>query len=347
METVVRTPEQTDGELHFLTDWEVDRKREREAGAASVVFHIVVLLTLAALPKSLSMTRPERRATQITPLVEPLTELTQRPPNKGKISKELTAEQMLPRPRIQIPRSMVSTTRPAARRLEMPGVPAPPPPAQALPEPPKIDAATQVQKEPAAPQIAQVVRPPQIQAQEQPKLAFETPQAAPEGPPGGGIARPNTSVQEAIRAAVHGSGSGRLTVGDSGPEGIGGLGPGINLPPSPGKVGSNLELLSDPLGVDFRPYLIRILATVRRNWFAVMPESAKLGRIGRVGIQFAVSQDGSVPKLVIVSPSGTEAFDRAAVAGISASNPFPPLPSEFKGNQIRLQFNFSYNVRGR
>jgi outer membrane biosynthesis protein TonB len=48
---------------------------------------------------------------------------------------------------------------------------------------------------------------------------------------------------------------------------------------------------------------------------------------------------------VIETPSGVEALDRAAVAGISASVPFPPLPSEFKGSEIRLQFAFKYNVR--
>jgi outer membrane biosynthesis protein TonB len=41
------------------------------------------------------------------------------------------------------------------------------------------------------------------------------------------------------------------------------------------------------------------------------------------------------------------ALDRAAVAGISASNPFPPLPAEFRGEQIRLQFTFLYNVPAR
>jgi TonB family protein len=342
METVVRTPIETGGELHFLTDWQVDHKRQREAGVASVGVHFVIIVTLALLPRSFSGSRPEYRAPHITPLIEPPTELTQNTPNKGKISKELTVEQMLPRPRIQVPPSAISTTRPAARNLTVPGPP--PAPAQALPEPPKIEAGAQ-QKPPEVPQIAQAAPPPQIQTQEKPKLTFEAPSAAPAGPSGGaGIPRPNASVDEAVRALAHGSGSGRLTVGDMGPDGIGGLGPGINLPPSPGKVGSNLELLSDPMGVDFRPYLIRILASVRRNWFAVMPESAKLGRVGHVGIQFAINRDGSVPKLVIVSFSGTEAFDRAAVAGISASNPFPPLPAEFKGNVIRLQFNFSYNV---
>ena len=63
-----------------------------------------------------------------------------------------------------------------------------------------------------------------------------------------------------------------------------------------------------------------------------------------MAIQFSISQDGNVPKLVIASASGTEALDRAAVAGISASNPFPPLPTEFKGDRIVLQFNFAYNM---
>lgn len=107
---------------------------------------------------------------------------------------------------------------------------------------------------------------------------------------------------------------------------------------------SNLELLSNPMGVDFRPYLISVLAAVRRNWLAVIPESARLGRRGKVVIQFIINRDGYVPKLVIAIPSGSEALDRAAVAGISASNPFPPLPPEYPGNEIRLQLNFYYNM---
>jgi TonB family protein len=112
-------------------------------------------------------------------------------------------------------------------------------------------------------------------------------------------------------------------------------------------MGSSLELLSDPQGADFRPYLLRVLTAVRRNWFAVIPESAKMGRAGKVLIQFVIARDGGVPKLVIAVPSGTDPLDRAAVAGISASNPFPPLPLEYKGDQIRLQLSFVYNGRMR
>jgi TonB family protein len=97
--------------------------------------------------------------------------------------------------------------------------------------------------------------------------------------------------------------------------------------------------------VDFKPYLIRILATVKRNWLAVIPETARLGRQGRVQVQFAIDRNGYVPKLVIAMPSGTESLDRAAVAGIGASQPFPPPPAEFQGTQVRLQFTFTYNMR--
>jgi TonB family protein len=113
----------------------------------------------------------------------------------------------------------------------------------------------------------------------------------------------------------------------------------VQLPPPA------VNLLSDPMNVDFRPYLARILALVRRNWLTVIPSSARLGNRGVVTVQFIVDRSGQVPKLVIETPSGSEALDRAAVAGISASVPFPPLPSEFKGREIRLQFAFKYNVR--
>jgi TonB family protein len=190
-----------------------------------------------------------------------------------------------------------------------------------------------------------IAPPPEIQAEEKPKLAFEKPGATTGRNSGVAASRApsprNSSVEEAMKQVARGGGGG-IVVGDLG-EGIGGLGESLNAPAVP-RNGSNLELLSDPQGVDFRPYLIRILSTVRRNWLAVIPESARFGRRGNVQIQFAINKDGAVPKLVISLPSGTESLDRAAVAGVSASNPFPPLPDEFKGQQVRLQFTFLYNM---
>jgi TonB family protein len=97
--------------------------------------------------------------------------------------------------------------------------------------------------------------------------------------------------------------------------------------------------------VDFRPYLIQILATIKRYWFNVWPESARMGRQGRLAIQIAIARDGNVTKLVIASPSGADPLDKAAVSAISAANPLPQLPAEFKGSEVRLQLNFVYNMR--
>jgi TonB family protein len=215
----------------------------------------------------------------------------------------------------------------------------------ALPEPPSVDAAkAPLPPGPASPPAP----PPQIQAEEKPKLAFETPGRLSPPPNSSGLAPrlqpPGSSVMEAARAAVRG-GRGGVIVGDQDLAGSAGIGGGLLQAPAPGRTATALEMISDPAGVDFKPYLIRILAAVKRNWLAVIPESARLGRAGRVAIEFAINRDGHVPKLVIAMPSGTDALDRAAVAGISASNPFPPLPSEFRGDQIRLQFTFSYNLR--
>jgi TonB family protein len=327
-----------------LTDWGSadDRARHGEAAFVSILLHIAGITALLLMPKSLLS--PVVTAVQhtVTPLIAPLMEPTQRTPNKGPLSKEFNAEALRAQPRIHIPPSPPSTSRAAALRPSLrPSLPSPPP---SLAEPPKLDAAARPAQAPVFAPTPQVAPPPQIQAQEKPKLVLENPSAAPTSPTGR-MAPPGNTIQEAIRSAARGGSGGGLVVGDiGGAPGIGGIGEGINMPPSPGRQASNLELLSDPMGVDFRPYLIKILAAVRRNWFAVMPEAARLGRAGRVGIQFAVARDGSVPKLVIVTHSGTDALDRAAVAGISASNPFPPLPAEFRGQQVRLQFNFQYNI---
>ena len=37
----------------------------------------------------------------------------------------------------------------------------------------------------------------------------------------------------------------------------------------------NLEVLSDTQGVDFGPYLSRVLDAVRRNWYNLIPEEAR------------------------------------------------------------------------
>lgn len=345
-------------ELRLLLEdrFTLPRPPARYSALGSALIHV---LFMACLPLAFQGSAPRlANAPAIradlknsTPLVAPPTQLTQRERRSGEVQKEVNLEGLLARPAQPPPTPKPSITAPAARELG-----AAPPAPQPLPDPPKMESPQQIAGlDPrnlpsafaSAPPLPQR---PQIEAEEKPKLAFESPgarsgQGSGVAAPPGAIPRPpaQASIEEVARAAVQTGARGGLVVGDFG-DGVGGLGPSLSGIPAPPRNASSLELLSDPQGVDFRPYLIRILSTVKRNWLAVMPESARMGRRGKVQIQFAINRDGSVPKLVIALPSGTQALDRAAVAGISASNPFPPLPGEFQGDQIRLQFTFLYNM---
>jgi TonB family protein len=161
---------------------------------------------------------------------------------------------------------------------------------------------------------------------------------------GSGLNLPNLTPGQAIQQSLHSAARGRYSSGSG--SGSGGYGEGNaefqNLEPNFSTEGP--IILSDTRGVDFGPYLARVVLIVKRNWYSVIPESARLGEKGRVGIVFEILKDGTVPQLRLVASSGADPLDRAALAGIRASIPFPPLPEEFTGNHLVLQFIFLYNM---
>jgi TonB family protein len=147
---------------------------------------------------------------------------------------------------------------------------------------------------------------------------------------------PGQAIQQSLEAAVQNRNSGQaIGPGDSANE-FQNLNPNFST--------SGPIILSDTRGVNFGPYLARVVYVVRRNWYAVIPESARLGEKGRVALVFEIVKDGSVPQLRLVASSGSEALDRAALASIKASNPFPPLPQEFTGKHLILEFIYLYNL---
>ena len=320
----------------------------------SLAVHALLLIALLSAvrltpQRFVAPTVQIERPTEVTRLIAPPPGvLTQRAPNKGKLTPEFDISSLPPRPaQPNVPASPGAAAVPR-QRFSLPERKSSVTPSAGVPELPAIDpnvVRAQTAPPPALGIPTPAPPPPQIQTAEKPKIAFERPGSTTGTPAGVGrvpVPKPAASVEEAARAAVRGGGRG-LIVGDE--DASAGANPSSPAVPVPGKLGSAVELLSDPMGVDFWPYLVKVLTAVRRNWFAVIPESARLGRQGRVVIQFAINRSGNVPKLVIATPSGTEALDRAAVAGVSASNPFPPLPPDYKGQEVRLQFVFKYNVR--
>jgi TonB family protein len=323
-------------------------------GLASIVVHLVLGTVFLSLPEVIPPKRGPIVTSQLHKAVHiylPKTfEATQKAPNQNKIvHPELDVRSEIETPQTQAPkvRRPQPPPGPVVRAIPPPPVIEPPKIQVPTPQPPPVIATT-TPPPPITGAIPQAPPPPEAS---KPKIAFEN-VAPPKQVQVNGIPDPRLLMQKAAMDRIReqtvtpkAAGGGGLTVGDVGDD-LSDL-PRLNQTQSKGKVGSNLQLLSDPNGYDFKPYLMKILASVRRNWMAIIPESASMGRRGQVLIQFIIDRNGGVPKLVIASSSGTQAYDRAAVSGITASTPFPPLPADFKGDQVRLQLSFSYNAPAR
>ena len=337
--------------LDLYAEWRepVTGGRIARAAIGSAIVHLVAFAVFLSLPD----VQPYRNATVIEPdirkavhLVAPrFFEPTQTAPNQGKVSRELDVRSIDPAPKPQAPRFLAPQPAPGPVAQAKPSAPVPPPAIeQPKIEAPKVQTTASVAPPPPVPAVsanpAAAPPAPQPASPPKPKLAFESVTAGSNW----GVPKPDSIIPDPRGRQFNplASGGGGAMVGDAGASKLNA--PGINSAESPGRSGSNLQLLSDAKGVDFRPYLIQVLTAVRRNWLAILPDGARLGQRGRVLIQFAIARNGSVPKVVIAEGAGTETLDRAAVAAISASYPFPPLPVDYKGDEIRLQFAFSYNM---
>lgn len=305
--------------------------------ASSVVFHVVLIALILLQAKLFPPHEPtqaeiELARNQMRVLL---------PPGAFEPSKPLLRPTP-PSPKVHLDPRVLRDVAPP----EPQPAPAPQPekPVKELPSAPvpKADA-TAPDPQPSAPA-------PRADAPK-PALKLEAPDAP---QPQHGLILPknsiNRSLQDTIRdAAKNPNASGGRSGLYSGPMpkaggGLNGGSPGSQG--SGGTFGNGYEILTPTEGVDFSDYMNRVVAAVRRNWYAVMPESAMLGDRGRVVLEFTIMKNGSVPDgdPVRIMGSGKEPLDRAAVSAIRSSNPFEPLPSAFSGPSLRLRFIFLYNL---
>jgi TonB family protein len=300
------------------------RSRLREAGLLSIIFHMLLFMTVPYLlryspGKNLKVWTAQElinRNRELTYLEMPKDNqtVTKRPKTEIISDKDRIATSRHP----TLDQKTLQELRDSTMRHPGPTAPPAPPPepqvAQAPPSPPRTS-------------------PNQMARLEPPASTPNVPNAFAKAPLSAGSAIEQAARESAARRAG-GMGGG----GDFGS--LGGLGGGRGS-----SVQGNLEVLSDTMGVDFGPYLARVLHDVRTNWYSVIPDVARppLMKKGKVSIQFAILKDGSVAGLRLDGPSGDVSLDRAAWGGITLSNPFPPLPSEFSGQYLALIFHFYYN----
>jgi TonB family protein len=310
--------------------------------AASVGVHFVLLLLAVRLPAFTALSEQKPRViVHRIPLYLPKDALTQKAPNKHEVTKQVDLADLM---ELQNQQAHRASPEHSVRQFELPKTamskPSPKAPVSILPEAPPV--AMSQNNAPALPGAVNGLAPapPPPTPSSSPFQNIGEPAPPPLHPT---IPPPRATVQSAIDGLTQrGTGSHMIVTDDS---------PTQGAPPTPGTLGqlgaqhAGVELKSDPEGVDMRPYLAQILTIVRGNWRRVIPQSVRMGTLrGRTVLEFIINRDGSIPKLVTAESSGLDPLDRAAVAGLSMSNPLPPLPADFKGQQVRLAFSFAYNM---
>jgi len=323
---------QDPAELHLLIEEledERERSRWRESVWISVILHLLIVLAIIIQPKffpdlfgskeNVVLVPQQMQDRDIQYLALPQDSQKPAPPPKTDILSDKNRIAQARRPTID--RHTLEELQNARRR----GAPGP----QGVQAPPPQQSAAAAPPQPAQPQQAQSsAKPP-----ENTVAKLESPPE--QRPPNRNVFNSASSAGSAIEQATRAAAAGR---GGGGDYGIGPLSPNTNAQGA-------VDILSDTLGVDFGPYLSRVLEEVRRNWYNLIPEEARspLFKQGKLAIQFVINKNGSVEGMRLIAPSGDVALDRAAWGGITASNPFPPLPKEFNGPYLALRFRFYYN----
>jgi len=328
----------TEHELNFLLvrDTSGDWPRWKRAAVGSVIFHLFAITLLFIIKGgAYDVPPPENlHVPYVVHLYIPK-DLTQKAPNKGPLAKLLLSTPAAPSPRMTEPAPPPKAAPKPAAPVPVPVQAPPPPPPVAPPAPTQGETARNQPPSPTPPPVATPkTDAPKIIVEDSPQLHAPAPK------PGGNLGGSENAVQEAMRSLSNSSTTKGIRPPDSGEISVGG---GLRLPASAARM-SNFELKSDPMGVDFQPYLQQVLAEVKLNWLAVFPMAARLGQRGMVTLEFSIAKDGTVQKIVFNGQSGSRALDNASVAAISASSQMPPLPKDFKGDKIVLQMSFLYNM---
>ncbi len=118
--------------------------------------------------------------------------------------------------------------------------------------------------------------------------------------------------------------------------GSGGGGSGNMGNPGGGGGAPGIDALREP---DFGPYMRELQRRIKMNWDPPKGNESK-----RVVLLFKIAKDGRLLSCRVSKSSGLPTADQAALKAVELTAPFRPLPADFKGQSIDIQFTFDYNV---
>jgi len=95
-------------------------------------------------------------------------------------------------------------------------------------------------------------------------------------------------------------------------------------------------------GDRYGTYVNAITRAISNNWLKSMVDS-RVQRAPRVYLTFEIARDGRISSVEVQQSSGVPTLDRSAMRAVLASDPLPPLPSDYRGSDIKVRFYFEYS----
>ena len=115
------------------------------------------------------------------------------------------------------------------------------------------------------------------------------------------------------------------------------------LVPSKSKIqetkSSDIDDISVKLNEEFSVYMKNIQSEIKKYW-----KPNKADDKTRAVVLFSVNKAGELIDAKILTSSGDEVYDKAALTAVKNAAPFAPLPKAFKGSKVDVQFTFDYRV---
>ena len=95
-------------------------------------------------------------------------------------------------------------------------------------------------------------------------------------------------------------------------------------------------------GIRYGWYVASMRSRISANWL-MATVSPNILSAPRTYVTFEIKRDGTITDVQITQSSGIAEVDRSALRAILASNPLPPLPSDYSGGSINVQFYFDFH----
>jgi hypothetical protein len=124
-----------------------------------------------------------------------------------------------------------------------------------------------------------------------------------------------------------------------------GSGDGPNGPVEHRGLGTGVDILSDTQGVDFNPYLQKIMREIYNTWLPLIPEEARppLNKQGETQIRFIILPDGRIGGMTLEGSTHDDAINKSCWGSITGVGQFPPLPGQFHGPNLELRVRYLVN----